>query len=482
MQNVARQTLWIALLGITAITAFRVAVLAASHLELYPDEAQYWWWAQHPDWGYFSKPPFIAWLIRATTFLLGDQEWAIRISVPLLHGATALVIYAVARIAFPAAPRVALLSALAYVTLPGVSWSSGQASTDVPLLLFWALALASLLRGIESPTALWPALCGTALGFGFLAKYAMVYFVVGVAIACVLDRRVLFWIAGWRGVLALAIAAVIAAPNIVWNWHHGFSTLDHIRTNADWSRAHPSILRAAGFIAGQFGVFGPVLMSAFVSSAWRLRAERSARVLLAMSAPALLLLTGQAFLAGANANWAATAYVVALPLAMVELELWGRGWLRGSFVLHVGIVLLLAIFSIDPELAGRVGLGNPFKRQEGWRALSAAVAAETRRAHFDAVAASNRSVTAELLYYLPHDSPPVRIWDGQVHSRNQFDMTIRLVPPAGHTLLVLAPSEASAVLSSFESARVLQVLSTPVGGNQHRVLTLYDARDYRGAK
>ena len=45
----------IALAIVAAITLLRVAVLFATPLQLYPDEAQYWWWAVHPDWGYFSS-------------------------------------------------------------------------------------------------------------------------------------------------------------------------------------------------------------------------------------------------------------------------------------------------------------------------------------------------------------------------------------------------------------------------------------------
>ena len=48
-----------------ALTALRLAALFATPLELYPDEAQYWLWSRTLDWGYYSKPPMIAWLIWA---------------------------------------------------------------------------------------------------------------------------------------------------------------------------------------------------------------------------------------------------------------------------------------------------------------------------------------------------------------------------------------------------------------------------------
>ena len=142
-----RRYLNIALIAIAAITAIRVAVLVLSPLDLYPDEAQYWWWSQNPGWGYFSKPPMIGWVIWLTTAFFGDAEWAIRIGSPLLHALTALFVFGIARRCFDA--RIGMLSALAYLTTPGVSYSSGLISTDAPLLFFWAMALYAFIRAMD---------------------------------------------------------------------------------------------------------------------------------------------------------------------------------------------------------------------------------------------------------------------------------------------------------------------------------------------
>ena len=42
-----------------------------TELPLFYDQAYYYYWSLHPDWGYFSKPPMVAWLIFVTTSLLG---------------------------------------------------------------------------------------------------------------------------------------------------------------------------------------------------------------------------------------------------------------------------------------------------------------------------------------------------------------------------------------------------------------------------
>ena len=60
--------------NIDAVTALRLVWLAVGHADLYPDEAQYWWWSTHPALGYYSKPPMVAWLIAVTTAAFGDSE------------------------------------------------------------------------------------------------------------------------------------------------------------------------------------------------------------------------------------------------------------------------------------------------------------------------------------------------------------------------------------------------------------------------
>ena len=141
------------LLVLLAVTVARLIWLRVGDLDLYPDEAQYWLWSLTPDWGYFSKPPLIAWVIRATTMLVGDDEAGIRLASPLLHFGTALVMFFTARRLYDA--RVASWSAIAYATLPGVSASSLLISTDVPLLFCWALALLAYVKLLQGGDWRW---------------------------------------------------------------------------------------------------------------------------------------------------------------------------------------------------------------------------------------------------------------------------------------------------------------------------------------
>src|SRR5690349_2639988 len=81
---------------LAALTAVRILWLAVQPAGLYPDEAQYWFWASQPAWGYYSKPPLVAWTISLTTAVLGDSEFAIRLAAPLLHAIAAGFVYGIA--------------------------------------------------------------------------------------------------------------------------------------------------------------------------------------------------------------------------------------------------------------------------------------------------------------------------------------------------------------------------------------------------
>src|SRR5438105_9230025 len=78
------------------LTVIRLVGLKLSVVDLFMDEAQYWDWSRELAFGYFSKPPLLAWLIAATDVVCGNGEACVRIASPLLHFGTGLVVYAIA--------------------------------------------------------------------------------------------------------------------------------------------------------------------------------------------------------------------------------------------------------------------------------------------------------------------------------------------------------------------------------------------------
>ena len=128
----------------------RLLVIRRGGFNLDFEEAQYWLWAQAPAWGYCTKPPMVAWLIAATTGVCGDAEPCVRLASPLLQGATAFVLGALGSEVGGSA--LGVWSTVIYAMLPGVALSSVLITTDVPLLLYWAVALLCSC-GCSTPTA-----------------------------------------------------------------------------------------------------------------------------------------------------------------------------------------------------------------------------------------------------------------------------------------------------------------------------------------
>ena len=153
----------------------RIALLAWDQKQLFVDEMQYWFWGQDFAFGYFSKPPAIAWLIRAVTDLAGsDAPFWVRLPAPILHGITALLLGALA--ARLADGRAALWTVATYLSLPLVAVGSLLMTTDTLMFPFLVASYLLWSEAVEDGRSGLAGLAGIALGLGFLAKYAAIYY------------------------------------------------------------------------------------------------------------------------------------------------------------------------------------------------------------------------------------------------------------------------------------------------------------------
>jgi hypothetical protein len=470
--------------AIAAITAARLLWLAFQTAGLYPDEAQYWFWSRHLALGYYSKPPLVAWLIALTTALFGNGEFAVRLSAPLLHAAAAGFVYAIAARLYDR--RIGYWSALAYATLPGVSLSAFLISTDAVLLPCWAAALYGFIRAREQDAAGWWLATGCAIGLGLLAKYAMAYWLIsafGFVLLRPSERRHLPGLC-----LALAVAALFYAPNLWWNWSHGFATYLHTRDNAELrgSLVHPGEL--VEFLVSQLGVFGPiyfVAMLALFASPMRFGGTPG-RLLSAFAWPTLAIVAAVSFMSRAQANWAAPAYVSAVVMVVaVALE---RGWRRTvmvSIALHFAAAV--ALFG-GSEIIASAGLDVPAKfdplhRLRGWRSLGDAVGAELAGHPGLRLMSDDREVLAALIYYVhPHPYDAVA-WDPIPGISNQWDLENNLNRHRGENFLAVTVHDLAGQMrpdfAQFTELKTIDVKSGPGGGQTY---TLYIARDYHGGE
>ena len=388
-----------AYLIILAVTIWRVALLPYG-TDLFVDEAQYWFWGQNLDLGYYSKPPMIAWVIRAITDIAGsDDAFFIRLAGPLFHAGTALVLMSCARRII--GEGYAGWAGVTYVTAPAVAFASVYMSTDTLLLFFIAvtlLAYIGLTRRASIPLAL---LMGVAFGLAFLSKYSALLLIPGglVALLTVKEARI-----AWRDFFIAAIAAAaVASPNLIWNLLNDATTVRHTTELAEWSTMRLDGGNALEFFGAQFGVIGPVTFAALLwASAGVLRGGATPwqRILFWLSMPVVALITLQALTGKAYANWAALGYVAGVLLAVWWLrDRWKTG-LRIAFVINGVATVAFPLITVLPD-AARLPNGNPvLKRHLGRSEISLWAADAAREAGLDIIVTDNRDMVADLFHTL----------------------------------------------------------------------------------
>ena len=166
----------------------KIGALNFTTFNLFGDEAQYWLWSKDIDFGYFSKPPFLSWIIRVYTEILGSSFVSLKLLPSFVYLLIAWSIYNLL-INSGLNKKDSFAGCLIFLFIPAVSFSSFIISTDLFLLLFWTLSLNELIK-INSEQGLKNfILLGIFLGLGFLSKYAAIYFVICLFVLILFDKR-----------------------------------------------------------------------------------------------------------------------------------------------------------------------------------------------------------------------------------------------------------------------------------------------------
>lgn len=196
----------------------------AGVVDLLPEEAYYWNYAQRLDIGYLDHPPMVAWLIALSTWLLGNTEMAVRLPA-IVCWLIALVF--VVRLAVKLVNRSAGFAAAAMFSILPFYFVQGTIMTpDAPMLACWAAGLYflhSALVGGNSRSWLW---FGMAVGLGMLSKYTIGLLPMVALVLVLLDRpgrRVL--LTRWP-YLSAAVAAAVCSPVVIWNAMNGWASFE----------------------------------------------------------------------------------------------------------------------------------------------------------------------------------------------------------------------------------------------------------------
>ncbi|MCA9286183.1 MAG: glycosyltransferase family 39 protein [Phycisphaerales bacterium] len=308
--------------------ALALRLVAAIAMPLFSQEAYYWMYAQHLDWGYFDHPPMVAWVIWLGTALFGDTEWGVRSANLAAMLSASVVLFLFARQWF--SKRAALVSALSLQVLP-IYFLTGLVTTmDGALLLSWAACLAAFSVAVRTGRAWAWVVAGISMGAAMLSKYTGVFLGVGGLLAVA-------WHPAWRAqfrrpwpYVAAAIAVACFAPVVVWNAQHDwasfrFQAAGRFVEPVRWWRS------MAVFPLVWLAVLTPVPLLAGVAVWWRsLRRLARARPALVLatsfSLPLFLVFLANAPRQQVHINWLLPAFPSLLPAAANHVIAEWRGW------------------------------------------------------------------------------------------------------------------------------------------------------------
>ncbi|MES2595016.1 MAG: glycosyltransferase family 39 protein [Verrucomicrobiota bacterium] len=471
---------WV-LLG--AVLVFRVlfTLFFCAHADLSGDEAYYWDWGRRPDWGYYSKPPMIGWIMGIIGSLAGACDIAVRLTALALGTLTLAALFALTRMLYDA--RTGFIAAVLVLLTPANTGLNLFLTIDAPLLLCWSLALLLFWFAASKPQCWWRWLTlAVVIGLGTLSKQMMLVFpVLMVAFAALSpeDRSLLKNIRMWVSIL---LGAAFLIPVILWQQKHHWITLEHTAHHFDAESLGVVkwLTRTLEWPFVQALLYSPVTWVAMILVVWfGMRhwkaVARRERYLLLCTAPALVIFTLLALRQRINPNWPAVFWVPPLLLAaawfaghldlpgLPKMQAWRTWSLRVSggmiLVAHIGVAIVFGA-----ELKVHKKLDEELKK---WRETGVAAGEYLdkvpRPENTFVMALGHRYNAAQLAFSMPQH-PRLYRWESSGHPMSQYEIWPGPEERIGDDGLIFSPKALPpAVSECFESVEKVGQVQVRLG-------------------
>lgn len=366
----------------TVKTLLVLALILSGWIHLSPDEAQYWTWSRVPDFGYYSKPPGIAYQIAFGTALFGNSELGVRFGSLLIGFLMPFLIYKLSRAA-TLSDKEAFWAAFLWILSPLGFMGSFFAITDVGLIFFWTLALYFLVKE------------GVSLKFGLMIALGAVfkfpiYFLWPLAIFYERPSR------NWIKPLLLSLLGLI--PTLIWNLENHFVTFRHVgATLPGGSNAILSGGNALSFVGSQIALFSPIFFILLILS-FRVTTPHPIRFLGLSSLLILTLSTLLSLFTKLQGNWIDYAYPALCPyIAYATLNRLSRpkDWLFYGGALSLFLITLSFLLPYKQ---------SPYKHNLGWDRLAYALEEAGYDPDRQFLFADSYQTTALLSFYAPRQT------------------------------------------------------------------------------
>lgn len=196
-----------------------VHLVANPHYGFFRDELYFIICGFHPQFGYVDQPPVVP-LIAAATQLFGHSLFLLR-AVPALFAAAGAYVTCALVLEFGGSLFAQALAAAVYIFAIVLLAFGMKVGPDEVGLWLWPLLALFVVRITKGANPrLWLG-AGAIAGVCLESKYSVLFFLAALLTGLLLtSQRRSLW--SWWALGGAGVAAAIALPNFLWQWHYGF--------------------------------------------------------------------------------------------------------------------------------------------------------------------------------------------------------------------------------------------------------------------
>jgi hypothetical protein len=310
--------------AIAALVTLVVHLAANPHYGFFRDELYFIICGFHPAWGYVDQPPVVP-LLAAGSQLFGHSLFALR-ALPAIFAAAGAYVTCLLAFELGGGAFAAALATLAYLAAGVLESFGAKVGPDMVGLFLWPLVALYVLRIVKGADPRWWLAVGAVLGIALESKYSVLFFAVALVLGLLLtaQRRALASPWFFAGV---AVAALVALPNFLWQALHGFPMWELLRNGATRKNviAGPALFLFQQLLITNLFTW-PIWLIGLI---WLLR-DRAARFM----GLAYLILIAMMIALHAKFYYPADVYPILMAAGGVAIE----GWTRRAFALRGAIV------------------------------------------------------------------------------------------------------------------------------------------------
>ena len=331
-----------ALLGGLSLLLFFLHMLVSGRYGYFVDELYYLACSHHLDWGYVDQAPLIAvvtWFERVT---MGDSLPALRFLPAVAAGLKVLLTGLIAR-ELGARRYAVALACIAVIVAPLYLGLDSLLTMNVFEPCVWMACALIVLKIFNGASPKFWLLFGLVAGIGLQNKHSTLLFGFAVFVALLLTKQRRHFAQPWIWFGGL-IAFLIFLPNLVWEIHRHFPTIELLR-NVQTSGRNTA-LSWWGFVLTQAFIMHPLSAPLWITGLWYLLRDRKGQGLRVLGLTFVIILLFMLILHG-RIYYMAPAYPMLFAAGTIAFQDWVErrtwSWLKPAYI--VALLATGAIFA-----------------------------------------------------------------------------------------------------------------------------------------